>query len=519
MSLGSLFFLLFFLPAFLAVYWPLLLAGRGRRGCWLALANAWLVAGSLVFYVFAARSAVLVLLVVAAVDFIAGLALAGGPAAAWRGHLTALDPTRSRSPGQKIVVGLALAADLGLLVACRYVPGSLVGLLSRAGAVPAATAVPDVLGTVGVSFFVFRSLSYTFEVYRGRFPATRNPLRYLAFVAFMPHLEAGPIARWGQLGPAMAGRRLTLAGAGAGVRRFIVGLGKKVLIANPLATLADPLFAAMPDQLTTPQAWLAMAAYTLQIYFDFAGYTDMAIGLGTMLGFEAPENFAHPYAARSVREFWQRWHMTLTSWLRDFVFLPLAYALDRKVQRLGWRARQADLLTYCLATLVTMALCGLWHGAAWTFGLWGIYHGLLLMVERLGWERLLRRAWSPLRHTWTLLAVAVGWVLFRAPSWQIALGIGKRLVGLGTPSVIPSPAVPLLPDTWLALALGIALSMPAATWLDTRLETWLAGGGRAASALRLAVEPARAVALAAVLLASLMALAAGAHRSFIYAGF
>lgn len=519
MSLGSLLFLLFFLPAFLAVYWPLLLAGRGRRGAWLAAANAWLVAGNLVFYVVAARSAVLVLLLVAAVDYLAGLALAGGPAAAWRGPLATLEPTRPRRPWQKAVLGLALATDIGLLLACRYAPASLVGLLSLAGVVPATTAVADVLGTVGVSFFVFRSLSYTFEVYRGRFPATRNPLHYLAFVSFMPHLEAGPIARWGQLGPRMTGRRLTLAGTSAGARRFIVGLGKKVLIANPLASLADPLFAVMPDQLTTPQAWLAMVAYTLQIYFDFAGYTDMAIGLGRMLGFEAPENFAHPYAARSVREFWQRWHMTLTSWLRDFVFLPIAYALDRRVQRLGWRARRADLLTYCLVTLLTMTLCGLWHGAAWTFALWGTYHGLLLVVERLGWERLLRRAWAPLRRAWVLLAVAVGWVLFRAPSWQTALGIGKRLVGLGAASVIPSPAVPLLPDAWLALVLGIVLSMPTAAWLDARLETWQAGGGRAARTLRFALEPARAAALTTVLLASLMALAAGAHRSFIYARF
>ncbi|MCU0291094.1 MAG: hypothetical protein MUF10_03770 [Thermoanaerobaculaceae bacterium] len=338
-------------------------------------------------------------------------------------------------------------------------------------------------------------------------------------MAFLPHLEAGPIARWGQLGPCLAARRLTLSGTSAGARRFIVGLGKKVLIANPLATLADPLFAAMPDQLTTPQAWLAMTAYTLQIYFDFAGYTDMAIGLGRMLGFEAPENFAHPYAARSVREFWQRWHMTLTSWLRDFLFLPLAYVLDRRVQRLGWRARRTDLLTSSLATLVTMALCGLWHGAAWTFTAWGAYHGLLLVIERLGWERLLRRAWVPLRHAWALLAVAVGWVLFRATSWQAAVGIAKRLVGLGAASVIPSPAVPLLADAWFALVMGIVLSMPAAAWIEARVEAWQAREGRISGVLRLAFEPARAVALAAVLVVSLMALAAGAHRSFIYARF
>ena len=262
-----------------------------------------------------------------------------------------------------------------------------------------------------------------------------------------------------------------------------------------------------------------MAAYTLQIYFDFAGYTDMAIGLGRMLGFEAPENFAHPYAARSVREFWQHWHMTLTSWLRDFLFLPLAYALDRRVQRLGWRARRADLLTYCLATLITMTLCGLWHGAAWTFAVWGTYHGLLLVVERLGWERLMARMWWPLRHAWVLLAVAVGWVLFRATSWPGALGLGKRLLGLGAPSVIPSPAVPLLADTWIALVLGVLFSMPAAAWFDARLERWQASEGRAAAALRFAAEPVRTVVLTAVLLASLMALAAGAHRPFIYARF
>ncbi|MGV8038686.1 MAG: MBOAT family O-acyltransferase [Thermoanaerobaculaceae bacterium] len=513
MSLASLTFLLAFLPAFLAVYWPLMLADRGRRGAWLGAANAWLLLGSALAMLLSLRAGVVLLVAIAAVDFAAGVLLGGGPARALRGPLTPLDPAAPRVAWHRLVVLGATVIDLGVLAAWRYTgwPPRLLGLPgATSGGQPA-----DVMALAGLSFVVFRSLAYTLEVYRGTVCPTRNPFRYLGFVAFFPQVEAGPITRFSALGPQLERREIRLDMVAEGVARLIQGLAKKLLVANPLSGLVDQLVSPPYGQLATWQAWLALAAFMLQIYFDFAGYSDMAIGLGRMLGFATPENFAHPYAARSLTDFWRRWHLTLTFWLRDFVFLPIAYALDRWVQRLGWVGRRSDRLTYAVAALLTMTLCGLWHGVGWGFVLWGALHGLVLGIERLGWGRVTARAWRPLQHAYLLLAVGLAWVLFRSPTLPVAGWWLAALAGQGGKGP-PAPAAPLTPEVLLALALGILLSAPLGPWLRDRF-----GLPFEVRSPRLAATCAglRSALLLALLVICILALAGGAHRSFIYARF
>lgn len=517
MSLASLTFLLAFLPAFLAVYWPLMLADRRRCGAWLGAANAWLLVGSALAVLLSLRAGAVQVVAVATADFSAGVMLGGGPLRALRGPLAPLDPAARRTTWHRLVVLGATALDLAVLAAWRYsswVPRVL-GLPGHQSGTPGGQPT-DALALAGLSFVVFRSLAYTLEVYRGTVRPTRNPLRFLRFVAFFPQLEAGPIARFSTLGPQLERRELRLDLVADGVARLVQGLAKKLLVANPLSGLVDQLLSPPHGQLAAWQAWLALAAFTLQIYFDFAGYSDMAIGLGRMLGFATPENFAHPYAARSLTDFWRRWHLTLTSWLRDFVFLPIAYALDRKVQWLGLPARRADRLTYTVATLLTMTLCGLWHGVGWGFVLWGALHGLVLGIERLGWGRVVARIWRPLQHAYLLLVVAATWVLFRSPTvpsvgWWLA-----ALAGQGGKGPLPAPATPLTSDVLLALALAVLLSAPLGPWLRDRLDRTL---GEGSPRLAAACAGLRSVLMLALLVVCLLTLAGGAHRSFVYARF
>ena len=242
---------------------------------------------------------------------------------------------------------------------------------------------------------------------------------------------AGPINRFSRLRQQLVERETTPEHLSQGIRRFIIGLGKKVLLADTLARIADPIFAIPASGLTAPLAWLGAASYTLQIFFDFSGYSDMAIGLGRMFGFTFMENFNFPYISRSITDFWTRWHISLSTWLRDFLFLPMAYSLSRRIKSERWLGIRAESWSYYPAMFFTMLLCGLWHGAAWTFIAWGVYHGSFIMLERSALKKFLRRLWKPLQIAYALLTVVFGWVLFRAPDFSQALGFWKSLLGFG----------------------------------------------------------------------------------------
>lgn len=327
------------------------------------------------------------------------------------------DPRRRRA-----LLVLSLCANLGVLGFFKYMNfflGSAEALLGGWG-----VQVPhlDVVLPVGISFYTFQTMSYSIDVYRGKLPATRDFADFALFVAFFPQLVAGPIVRGSDFLPQLATvhplrRDNVVDGAGIFLRGFV----KKVLFADSFAVFVDPVFAD-PGHYSPVTCWLAITAYAAQIYYDFSGYSEMAIGVGRMLGFQLPRNFAHPYVSGSITEFWRRWHITLSSWLRDYLYIPLGG--NRKG---AWK-------TYRNLAL-TMLLGGLWHGAAWTFVVWGALHGGALAAHKLWMERGGWRLPTPVGWTLTFVFVLLTWVFFRAPDFSVAWTFLGRMVGVGGPGM------------------------------------------------------------------------------------
>ena len=387
MLFSSTVFLFGFLPAVILVYHlvPDQPAKRGR--------NFVLLLFSYVYYLYGAASFLPVLVLSSLADF--GLA-----------RLIESDARRRR-----LWLVFSLVMNLGLLGYFKYANFFVheVDLLRGRMGLPPLTWVAVML-PIGISFFTFQKLSYVIDVYRGETAALRDPLDFLLYAAMFPQLIAGPIVRFRQIRSQLRQRRESWDRFFLGAMRICWGLAKKVIVAETLAQFADAIFALPSSALDTPTAWLGAVAYTLQIYFDFSGYADMAIGLGLLFGFVLPENFKRPYSAISITDFWRRWHISLSRWFRDYLYFALG----------GNRCGAART---CLNLVVVFVLCGLWHGANWTFLAWGFYHGLFLILERAtGWRNIPARQWVVARRAVTLLVVTVGWVLFRAADLGQAAG-------------------------------------------------------------------------------------------------
>ncbi len=310
---------------------------------------------------------------------------------------------------------------------------------------------------IGVSFFTFQIMSYTLDVYRGEVPPQKSLLKLTTYVALFPQLVAGPIVRYQTIAEELDDRKESLQDFTRGLERFIFGLGKKVIFANSMAMLADTVYAAGQGNLPTGMLWLGAVAYALQIYFDFSGYSDMAIGMGWMVGFHFLENFDHPYCSRSITEFWRRWHISLGTWFRDYVYIPLG-------------GNRVSFPRMVLNMLVVWALTGLWHGANWNYVLWGLYYFLLLMVEKLLGRKALDRIPALLRHMGTLFLVLLGWVLFRVEDIaQLALTLrGMFTYTAGMPQYLAGHHDTLYP---LFLLLPACLGcLPAGKWLGKKLK-------------------------------------------------
>ena len=288
----------------------------------------------------------------------------------------------------------ALAVNLGILFVFKYLTFTL-GILNRLGA---AFVIPGIELPIGISFFTFQALSYVLDVHRDRGEVQRSPLKVGLYISFFPQLIAGPIVKYETVAQQIDHRKEIWADFSAGCSRFIVGLGKKVLLSNQLAVVADRAF-GQGDGLSASFAWLGALCYTLQIYYDFSGYSDMAIGLGRIFGFRFNENFDHPYCADSVGTFWRRWHMSLTSWFRDYLYIPLG-------GNRGGTARTIRNL------LIVWFCTGFWHGASWNFILWGLYFAAWLILERYVLRGVLEKTPAILKHLYTLIVVFVGWGLF-----------------------------------------------------------------------------------------------------------
>lgn len=405
---------------------------------------------------------------------------------------------RLAAPGRrhrKAVLCVALVLNLGMLGWFKYT-GFLVGNLNALGL---DIAVPAVLLPAGISFFTFQAIAYLVDVYRGTIPAERSLLRLTLYMSFFPQLLQGPIVRYGGFAPALSERRETAADAADGAVRFCFGLAKKVLLADALGQIADGAFAA-GDRLTVGLAWLGAIAYTLQLYFDFSGYTDMALGLGWVFGFRLPENFNYPYISKSASEFWRRWHITLSFWFRDYVYIPLGG------NRCA-RGRQA------LNLLAVWLLTGLWHGAAWNFVLWGLYYAVLLMGEKFLWGRALERLPSALRHAYALFFITVGWVLFRSSGLGQVGEMLSAMFGFAPGGLWSGEAFYYLYQFRWELLAAVIAALPAKVWLQDKLTAGRERGSRAA-ALTLALGP-KALAFALLGL-SAVRLLSSTFRSFLY---
>lgn len=403
--------------------------------------------------------------------------------------------------GRRGILILAATLNIGLLVVFKYAAflvdsaSSLEHWLSpRAARWP---ELPPIALPLGISFFTFHALSYLIDVYRREVPAQRNLLLLALYTLFFPQLVAGPIVRYHEIADQLPRRRVALADLGTGIERFIVGLAKKMLIANAVGELADGIFNLPAGELTARLAWLGIVAYGLQIYFDFSGYSDMAVGLARVFGFRFPENFDYPYTSRSVTEFWRRWHMSLSRWFRDYLYIPLG-------------GNRVSPLRVYRNLIVVFLVCGLWHGASWNFVIWGLLHGAFLALERMGLSRALERLWSPVRRLYCLTVVLVLWVFFRSPTLSGATDFLRAMVRIGTPSgVVSSSAFVVSRVQWLAVAAGLIGS---ARWLPWVRGAW----SRANLRVQPLLGPAKIAALAALALGVAMRLSSGTHNPFIY---
>lgn len=392
MSFASPLFLWYFMPA---VLFAVLVLPRSWR-------NGIIAVGSLLFYASGAGGTTLLLLACMVVNYFAGPRL---EPLEW-----GQDPGRRRG----LLIGI-ISFDVAVLAVWKYAGFATQQLDTIAGWLGGDFPVVHLALPIGISFYTFHHISYVVDIYRGERKALRDPVSFATYISMFPQLVAGPIVRYREIADQLPQHRShRLDDIAAGFPRFALGLCKKAIIADSLAPLADACFATPAEEMTFAIAWLGAITYTLQLFFDFSGYSDMAIGLGRMLGFRLPENFARPYSSVTITEFWRRWHMSLSRWFRDYVYIPLGG------NRLGVMRTYRNL---CIVFVLT----GFWHGAAWTYLVWGIYHGALLIVERAyGWDTTPtdKRA-RVARRAATLVLVTIGWVFFRSPD------IGQALTMIG----------------------------------------------------------------------------------------
>ncbi len=383
-------FLFMFLPLTLAVYYAVPFAFK----------NTVLFLTGLLFYAWGEPVYVLIMLLSTAIDYCAG---------------RLMDRFDSNKKIRKATLLVSVVMNLSLLGIFKYGSffiGSVNGIFG--------SAIPDpgLPLPIGISFFTFQSMSYTIDLYRRNIKVQKNFIDFAAFVTMFPQIVAGPIVRYEDVSAQLACRRIDLRSMSDGITRFVCGMCKKVLIANSIGALWTDVKAQDYASMPAATAWLGIAAFTLQIYFDFSGYSDMAIGLGKMLGFDFPENFRYPYNSKSIAEFWRRWHITLGDWFKSYVYFPLG----------GSRGSTAATIRN---TLIVWLLTGLWHGASWNFILWGLYYGVLIILEKFVFRRLLERTPSALRHILTMLVVVFGWVIFEITSPASELEFVKAMLGFG----------------------------------------------------------------------------------------
>lgn len=466
MAFSSNTFLFCFLPVMLLVYH---IVRKELHGIVLLL-------GSYLFYAWTEPKALLVLLGVTVLSY---------------GSALLIQQTRKKGmkPVRVLLLTMAILLDIGILTYFKYVNFLIDAFNAFTGK---GIALRQIMLPVGISFFIFQSISYLVDVYRGKIDADRNLLRVALYFGMFPKMTQGPIMRYGDMADDLRNMHTQPGDFFEGVRRFIYGLTKKLLLADILGGVADAIFALELSSLSTPLAWGGIIAYSLQIYFDFSGYSDMAVGLGRMFGFRLMENFNHPYIATSITEFWRRWHISLSTWFKDYIYIPL-----------GGNRRGNQYFNLFMVFVVT----GIWHGAAWTFIVWGLLHGVVRLLEKMLMDRKIhQRIPAAVRWLITMLVVMSSWVLFRATSLDGAVGYLKAMVGFGGDSPYTlgwyyNSKIALLTVVAILAAVPWKECFPTVweQWKDTYLVLWI-----------------ERIALALMLVLCVMLAMTSTYTSFIY---
>jgi alginate O-acetyltransferase complex protein AlgI len=420
------------------------------------LNNVFLLLASLFFYAWGEPYLVIFMIISATANYAFGLLLIAAD---------------NREGRRKFILIMSLVFNLGLLGYRKYmnlfVDSGGLNLINVL--LPASfeiKAMAKVALPLGISFYTFQGMSYVIDVYRKDVRATLSLVDFSCYLTMFPQLVAGPIVRYSSVEEELRDRKITCERFAGGASRFIIGLAKKLLIADTLAKVADAAFSIPADQLPAFAAWTGMVAYALQIYYDFCGYSDMAIGMGHMLGFTFPENFNYPYIADSMRDYWRRWHISLSTWFRDYLFIPLGGS------RRGVRRTAFNLL-------IVFALCGLWHGASWLFLAWGLYHGFFLALERI-YPHMTGKMPKVMRHIYVIGVFLIGWVLFRANSFEHAWAYYKSLMGFHSAGIQVNLVWLnlLVGDVYLAFIIGTIGVAPLAPWLKIRIGCFVENAPR-----------------------------------------
>ena len=472
-------FLFGFLPLFFILY---LAAGKffGLRG-----KNTVLFFMSLIFYAWGEPVYIVLMIYSSVLDYVCGRMIYSAD-------------RQGKTGKKKAFLCVSMVGNLALLGVFTQTVNSVFHL-----SIPVfSLALP-----VGISFYTFQTMSYSLDVYRGTITPQKNFIYFGAYVAMFPQLIAGPVVRYSDRARELDCRTENLDGFASGARKLICGLAKKVLIANTMAAVADPLFENPASSLGVLGTWIAIIAYTFQIFFDFSGYSDMAIGMGRMMGFNYPENFNYPYISRSVTEFWRRWHITMSTFFRDYVYIPLG-------------GSRCSVIKWLRNVFIVWFLTGLWHGAAWHYVAWGLYFGVLLVVEKFLLRKLLEKS-RVISHIYAMLMIICGWVIFRCDSVADALSfIGSMFgaSGLYGSDTVPSPV--LLQQSgvstvfFVTLIFAVLFSAPIIPWLKNKLES-----SCTKLALRGAVYCTADFVLIVLLVLSSVQLALGSYNPFIYFDF
>ncbi|MBF0258614.1 MAG: MBOAT family protein [Desulfamplus sp.] len=448
MVFSSLTFLFLFLPSVLMVY--VIVPERFK--------NFFLMTVSLLFYFWGETYLIWIIISSILINYSCAIYI--------EGELNKVKDNTGKASSAVMGLILAVGANLMLLGYFKYanffVDNCNFIIHALSSEVDSGILFKDIVLPLGISFYTFQAMSYTIDVYRGEVKATRNIVDFACYVSLFPQLVAGPIVRYKDIEVQLGNHKMNLSDFSEGIFRFVIGLAKKVLIANTMAQVADAAFSMPSDQLGTAFAWLGCLCYTLQIYFDFSGYSDMAIGLGHMFGFRFLENFNFPYIADSIQDFWRRWHISLSTWFRDYLYIPLG------------GNKKGRYRTY-FNLFIVFLLCGLWHGASWNFILWGIYYGLFLIIERMGLGSILTRINVVLRHLYVIIIVMAGWVLFRADTLEQALKYLKIMAGFGSASADNTYDFALYCDFFfiMMIIIGIMASMPIMGYIRTTFSSFI----------------------------------------------